>query len=136
MCKNLFTVIALGLAFLNIASAGYQKVVDLTPYLVASSSDTSKVLTLKPNIIYNLPTTTTDGQYYVVVQCPEPKSTKLTKGLVSTFNAPGNAGSGVYRRVDIYDINGGWVQYVYNSYYFNVNLVSCVGGVLGSMYND
>jgi hypothetical protein len=70
----------------------------------------------------------------VVVQCPEPKSTKLTKGFVSTFNAPGNDGSGVYRRVDIYDINGGWVQYVYNSYYYNANLVSCVNGVLGSMY--
>lgn len=131
MFKKLSTVLALGLAFLNVASARYEKVVDVTPYLVASSSDKSKVLTLKPGVFYNIPTTTPTATYYVVVQCPKSKSTKVPKAFSTTFNAPGNdAGTRIY----INDISEENVNFVENTYYYNWGLITCVGGVLGSSY--
>lgn len=126
MFKKIAAVAALALASLNIASAASAaaytfKPVDLRNYVVTSSSDTSKVITLKPGAFYTItPTTAEDTagtDYYVLVQCAPPKKTlngKNSRAFVSYVNVAGQYTSNDYTTVYFYNAQTG--DFIFNLY--------------------
>ena len=117
MFKKVAAVLALALASANMASARTSyRAVDLRPYFVSSSTDLSKVLTLKPDTFYNLMPTAADADqtYNVVVKCPTPKKTngKYAKAFMAYVNVAGNYNTD-YVTVDMYDTTGEQVSDIY-----------------------